>query len=150
MNFADSGLAAATAYYYKVEATDAFGNSAASTVASAKTAASTKASGAGCHINYTVSSSWSTGFQAAITISNTGSTNLTSWTLQWTFPQKQQVTSVWNATESERGEAVTLKSLSYNGAIAAGGNVTGIGFTANVSGTNSAPTAFTLNGVTCK
>ena len=155
VKFADSGLSAATHYYYRVRAEDIFGNSAVSAVVSAATEANPVkpapvTPAVSCHVAYTISNQWNGGFQAAITVTNTGSTKIASWTLKWSFGGKQQLSSAWNATASQSGEAITMQSMSYNGAIAPGGSVTGIGFTANFSGTNSVPAAFTLNGTACK
>jgi endoglucanase len=147
-SYSDTSTSAATSYYYVVESVDGFGSSNQSAQASAKTPAVT--SGAGCHVVYAVTSSWSGGFQGSISIQNTGSTSLNGWTLQWTFPNNQQVSDLWNGVESQSGEKVTITNESYNGSVAAGGTVTGIGFTASVGTTNAAPTSFTVNGVACK
>ncbi len=146
--FTDSNLTASTTYYYKVVAVDAHGSSASSSQASAKTLA--KPAGAACHVAYTVTNSWSTGFQAGVTIQNTGTTSLTGWTLQWTFANGQTITSFWGGAESQTAAVVTVTDLGYNGPIAPGGSVTGIGFTANIGTMNATPTNFTLNGVLCK
>jgi cellulase/cellobiase CelA1 len=99
-------------------------------------------------VNYSVTNSWPGGFQSAITINNTGSTAVSSWTLTWTFAGSQTINSLWNGSYTQSGSAVTVKSMSYNGSIAAGGNVSGIGFTAN--GTATTPASFAVNGTTCK
>ncbi|HET6704839.1 cellulose binding domain-containing protein, partial [Amycolatopsis sp.] len=52
------------------------------------------------------------------------------------------------ATFAQSGGAVTAKNLSWNGALAPNAS-TGIGFNGTYSGSNPAPTAFTLNGNTC-
>ena len=102
-----------------------------------------------CHIVYSITNSYPGGFQAAITIDNTGSTPLSNWTLKWTFAGNQQITNLWNGSLTQSGESETVNSLSYNGSIPAGGSYNGLGFTASVTGTNSAPTSFTLNGTPC-
>jgi cellulose 1,4-beta-cellobiosidase len=109
-----------------------------STTASAATA--------GCSVNYTVNQ-WDSGFTAQITLTNTGPA-LSTWTLGWTFAGNQKVTQGWNATITQNGQAVTAKDLGYNGAIATGGTAS-FGFNGSYSGTNTSPTAFTLNGVAC-
>jgi hypothetical protein len=43
---------------------------------------------------------------------------------------------------------VTVRNLSWNGAIAAGSSAA-FGFQGNYSGTNARPTGFTLNGTAC-
>ena len=146
--FENSGLAAHTTYYHRVKANDAVGASSPSGQASATTPST--ASGFGCHVTYTNVNQWNAGFQVAITIQNTGTVGLTSWELSWTFPNNQQITGLWNGSYVQRGEAVTVANLSYNGSIPAGSSYNGVGFTANYSGTNAAPSAFAINGVACR
>jgi cellulose 1,4-beta-cellobiosidase len=103
-----------------------------------------------CLIDYTISSQWPGGFGAAITINNTGTTALTSWTLTWTFANGQTITQLWNGAETQSGANVTVKSLSYNGSIPAGGSYNAMGFNGSWnSTTNAIPTAFSLNGTAC-
>lgn len=102
-----------------------------------------------CSVSYTIVNSWPGGFQAGISISNTGTAAISSWTLQWIFSGNQQISSLWGGNVSAQGESITVTNASYDGTIAAGGTVTGIGFTATYSGTNTVPTAFTLNGTLC-
>jgi endo-1,4-beta-xylanase len=101
-----------------------------------------------CHVVYAVSSQWNSGFTAQVTIGNTGSTALSGWTLTWTFPSGQTVSSGWNGSFSQSGSAVTVTNLSYNGSVPAGGS-TSVGFNGTWSGSNTAPTGFTLNNATC-
>ena len=102
-----------------------------------------------CSVGYSVTSTWSGGFNGGITIYNTGTTAITSWSLGFPFANGQVVSNSWNSTESQSGANVMLTNVSYNGNIAAGGNVSGIGFTASAGSTNAAPTSFSLNGVAC-
>jgi hypothetical protein len=147
--FSDTGLAPSTTYYYKVEAVDAAGSSAASAQASATTLASS--GGFACHIAYSITNQWSGGFQAAITINNTGTTGITNWTLTWAFANGQTITQIWNASETQSGANVTVNNLSYNGSIPAGGSYNGMGFNGSWNNTaNSAPASFAVNGTTCK
>jgi len=101
---------------------------------------------AGCAVTYTPNT-WSTGFTADVRITNLGDP-VTGWTLGFSFPGDQHITSGWSATYSQTGRAVTARSVDYNGALATGAS-TSIGFQATYTGTNAAPTAFTLNGVGC-
>ena len=102
-----------------------------------------------CTVDYVISPQNSSQFGAAITIVN-GSTAITSWTLTWSFANGQTVSSLWNGIETQSGANVTVKNESYNGSIAAGGSLTGIGFNGTWNGTtNAIPTAFSLNGTAC-
>jgi len=103
-----------------------------------------------CKVVYTISSQWSGGFGAAISIQNTGTTALSSWTLTWTFANGQTVSQLWNGTETQSGANVTVKNLSYNGSIAAGATLSGIGFNGTWNNvTNAIPVSFAVNGTTC-
>jgi len=103
-----------------------------------------------CVVDYTISNSWGGGFGAALTIKNTGTSALSSWTLTWSFANGQTITQFWNGTETQSGSNVTVKNLSYNGSIPAGGTVTGLGFNGTWNNsTNAIPTAISLNGTAC-
>ena len=144
-----TGLAASTTYQFVVVASDAAGTSAV-TRASATTQAVAGGGGGGtCHIGYTVVNSWSTGFQVQLSIQNTGAAAVAGWTLSWTFPGTQQVSSLWNGTAVQTGATVTVTNLSYNAAIAAGASYNDVGFTGAGSNGTTVPTSFTLNGVAC-
>ena len=100
----------------------------------------------GCAVTWTPNT-WNTGFTADVKVTNLGDP-VTGWTLGFSFPGDQHVTSGWNATFSQSGRAVTARNVDYNATLATGASV-GIGFQATYTGTNAAPAAFTLNGVAC-
>ncbi|GAA1499896.1 hypothetical protein GCM10009827_004040 [Dactylosporangium maewongense] len=101
----------------------------------------------GCRVSYTVNS-WNTGLTAAVTVTNGGSTAVNGWTLGFTLPSGQAVTSAWNATVTPASGAVTARNVSYNAAIPPGGSAS-FGFQANHTGNTGKPSAFTLNGTAC-
>ncbi|MGP8173077.1 MAG: cellulase family glycosylhydrolase [Terracidiphilus sp.] len=106
-------------------------------------------SGSTCTVDYVISPQNSSQFGAAITIKN-GSAAITSWTLTWSFANGQKVSQLWNGIETQSGANVTVKNEPYNGSIAAGGTLTGIGFNGTWNGTtNAIPTAFSINGTAC-
>ena len=110
--------------------------------------ATTSASAAsGCQATYSISSQWSGGFGANVSVANLGAA-ITSWTVAWTFPGNQQVTQLWNGTVSQSGEAVTVTNASYNGSVATNASLS-FGFNGSFSGTNTSPTQFSLNGTVC-
>lgn len=147
-SFTDTGLTASTTYFYKVEAADGAGVSAASPQASATTQ-SGGGGGFACHVGYTITNQWQGGFSVALNIQNTGTTNISSWKLTWSFANGQTVTQLWNGTVSQSGPNVTVNNLSYNGSIPAGSSYNGVGFNGAWSGSNSVPTSFAVNGTTC-
>jgi cellulase/cellobiase CelA1 len=95
-----------------------------------------------CSAAYSVPSSWSGGFQGQVVVTDTGNSPVNGWTLTWTFPGNQQITSLWNGTYTQSGKSVTVTSAPYDGTIQPGGSVS-VGFNANYSGTNTAPSSVT-------
>jgi hypothetical protein len=142
--YAATGLNSLSTYYYRVTAVNAGGESAATNQASATTAGALA-----CHVNYSVTSQWNDGFTGSMSIHNTGTIKVTSWTLTWTWPGNQDVTQAWEAHYKQSGDNVTLTNESYNGQIAEGATLSGIGFNASYHGSNTAPSAFYLNGTLC-
>jgi O-glycosyl hydrolase len=129
-----------------VTATDTTG---ASGSASFTWTVSTSGGGGGsCQVVYTTNSQWPGGFTAQVVITNTGSSAISSWSVGFTFPGDQQITSNFNGGFSQSGETATLTNASYNGSIAPGGSVTD-GFQGTWTNSDAAPTAFTLNGAAC-
>jgi acetylxylan esterase len=104
--------------------------------------------GGSCKVTYTTNSQWPGGFTAQVVIGNSGSSAISSWSLAFTFPGDQKITSNFNGGFSQTGENATLTNASYNGTIAPGGSITD-GFQGTWTNSDAAPTAFTLNGVTC-
>ncbi|MEV7867602.1 glycoside hydrolase family 18 chitinase [Streptomyces sp. NPDC088124] len=94
---------------------------------------------------YTKVSDWGTGFEGKWTVKNTGTTALSSWTVEWDFPSGTAVTSGWDADITGSGNHWTAKNKSWNGTLAAGASIS-FGF--NGSGTGS-PTGCKLNGASC-
>src|SRR5690349_17795614 len=103
--------------------------------------------GGACRVSDTISA-WNTGLTSNITITNTGSTAINGWTLTFTLPAGQAITSGWNATYAPTSGAVTARNMSYNGSLNPGGSTT-IGFQATHTGNTAAPSAFALNGAAC-
>src|SRR5215469_8255703 len=100
-----------------------------------------------CQVAYTVNSDWGTGFSIAITITNNGPA-ITSWTLGYAYTGNQTLAQGWSGNWSQSGKNITVTNASWNGSLATGGS-TQIGANFSYSGTNTAPTAFTLNGTAC-
>ncbi|GGN77280.1 chitinase [Streptomyces albiflavescens] len=94
---------------------------------------------------YTKTQDWGTGFEGKWTVKNTGTTAISSWTIEWDFPSGTSVTSAWDADVTNSGTHWTAKNKSYNGTLAAGASVS-FGF--NGAGSGS-PSNCTLNGGSC-
>jgi endo-1,4-beta-xylanase len=104
--------------------------------------------GGACSVAFTNTSQWTGGFVDQVVIGNTSSSTISGWTLKFTFPGDQQITSDFNGTASMSGENATLTNASYNGTIAPGGS-TQVGFQGTWTSSDASPTSFTLNGATC-
>ncbi|MBJ6647538.1 cellulase family glycosylhydrolase [Streptomyces sp. BSE7-9] len=142
-----SGLAADTSYTFAVYARDAAGNRSARSATVTVTTASGAAAGS-CAVAYRVTGEWPGGFQGEIVVRNTGSAAVDGWTLRWTFPAGQRITSLWGGTVTESGAEVSVAAAPYTATIPPSGSVA-LGFTGTRPGTNSSPTVFLLNGAEC-
>ncbi len=101
-----------------------------------------------CTVHYRVSSQWSGGFVAYVTIFNTGSTPIQGWTLTFTFSAGQRLSFGWNGRFTQNGAQVSVSDDGSDALIDPGVSVTP-GFMGSWSQSNPAPTAFALNGVSC-
>ncbi|MCX4852327.1 cellulase family glycosylhydrolase [Streptomyces canus] len=141
-----TGLTANTAYSFAVYARDAAGNRSARSAAVSVTTADTPAGS--CSVGYRVVGEWQGGFQGEIALRNTGTSAVSGWKLAFTFANGQTVSTMWGGTAAQSGGSVTVTPASYTHTIPAGGSVT-VGFIGSKGATNTAPTAFTLNGAAC-
>jgi poly(hydroxyalkanoate) depolymerase family esterase len=103
--------------------------------------------GGPCRVTYVVNP-WNTGLTADITITNTGTTTVNGWSLVFTLPSGQTITSPWNATYTPNSGQVTARNVGYNATIAPGAS-TSLGFQATHTGNTGRPNSFTLNGNAC-
>ncbi|MFF2191934.1 glycosyl hydrolase family 18 protein [Streptomyces sp. NPDC058157] len=94
---------------------------------------------------YTKVSDWGTGFEGKWTVKNTGTTTLSSWTVEWDYPAGTQVTSAWDATVTSSGTHWTGKNVGWNGTLAPGATIS-FGFNGTGPG---APTGCKVNGGSC-
>jgi endo-1,4-beta-xylanase len=147
-----TGLTPSTQYVVVVRARDGAGN--LSTASGAVTFTTLPGTGTGtCRVTYSAPN-WGggNGFTASITIANTGTTAINGWTLAFSYPSGQRLTPPgWGATWTQgQGSAnVTGTNLDWNRTLNPNGGNTSIGFNGTFTGTNPAPTSFTLNGTTC-
>jgi endo-1,4-beta-xylanase len=147
-----TGLTASTQFVIVIRARDGAGNLSAT---SGTVTFTTQAGGGGtgpCRVGYSASN-WgagSNGFTANITLTNTGTAAINGWTLAFSFPSGQQLTPPgWSATWAQNGANLTATNLDWNRTLAAGTGSTTFGFNGTFTGTNTAPTSFTLNGTAC-
>ncbi len=78
---------------------------------------------ASCTATYRNLNEWSSGFVGQVTVTNTSGSAVNRWSVTFTYPGDQQVTTSWNAVVNQSGSVVTATNASWDGAIAAGGSV---------------------------
>ncbi|WP_079025527.1 glycoside hydrolase family 18 chitinase [Streptomyces yangpuensis] len=94
---------------------------------------------------YTKVSDWGSGFEGKWVVKNTGTTTLTSWTVEWDYPAGTSVTSAWDATVTGSGTHWTARNVGWNGTLAPGATAS-FGFNGSGSG---APSGCKINGASC-
>jgi len=72
-----------------------------------------------CSAAIRVVGNWGSGWQGNVDVT-AGSRALTGWTLTWTWPGGQAISSSWNAQVTTSGSTVTARDAGWNGAVAAG------------------------------
>ncbi|MDX3661477.1 cellulose binding domain-containing protein [Streptomyces sp. ID05-26A] len=102
----------------------------------------------GCVVTYRVTGQWSGGFQASVTVRNTGTAPVNGWSLLWSFANDESVRDMWDASGWQYGRIVTASNASYNRQIPPDGSVQ-FGFNGTSRRTHTPPTAFTFNSVKC-
>ncbi|MET9951714.1 PQQ-dependent sugar dehydrogenase [Streptomyces sp. NPDC006339] len=100
-----------------------------------------------CRVDRTVKA-WGTGMTVDLTVTNTGSTPVNGWTLEFPLALGQTVASDWNTELTQGSNTITATNTSYNATIAPGASIT-LGYLAHHTGDASSPVRFTLNGDAC-
>jgi cellulose 1,4-beta-cellobiosidase len=119
---------------------------ASGTVADAASSPSAAPSAA-CVVDYTVESSWGTGFQARITITNEGAA-LSTWELQYSYAGSATLAEGQDASWSQSGADVTAARGREDGALASGAS-TSVSAKFSIDGKSATPAGFTLDGAPC-
>jgi endoglucanase len=102
----------------------------------------------GCEVDYKVTGQWSGGFNANVEVTNFGEP-IKNWDLEWTWPDGQSVTDMWNAKDKSKAESAKATGRGNNATLPASSS-TSFGFTGSWSGANTDPTEFRLNGRLCE
>jgi serine/threonine protein kinase len=88
-----------------------------------------------CQARYDLTNSWSTGYQAAVTITNLSGGQLVGWQVSWRLPGGQRVRSLWNGTFQQQGSSLVVRNASWNAVLAANTS-TSFGLEAGTPGTS--------------
>jgi len=100
-------------------------------------------SGQPCTATYAITSSWTGGYQAQVTVTNAGTGTLLGWTVNWTPPPGDTIISTWNGTFTQSGSLATMRNAGYNYSIPVGGSTT-FGLVAS-NGSTPAPPSLTCS-----
>jgi beta-glucosidase len=100
-----------------------------------------------CRVTYTTND-WSNGFTASVSVTNTATTAMNPWRLQWSFTAGQRVTQSWSARVTQSGADVSATGETWNPSLAPGATVT-FGFNGSHAGSNPRPASFTADGTAC-
>ena len=68
---------------------------------------------------YSKVSDWGSGFQAQYVLTNPMSVPLNTWSLQFSLPATEKITSMWGGTDTVGGTTHTVAAQSYDTTIAA-------------------------------
>jgi len=91
-----------------------------------------------CSAVATVQTQWQGGYVIQpLTITNTGTSAMTGWTVTFTLPSGHAMTGNWNVVASTSGQTVTFRNVGFNGALAPGAATTSVGFQASRPSTDS-------------
>jgi len=92
-----------------------------------------------------VQTQWQNGYVIQpLTITNTGSSTITSWTVTFTLPAGHALTGSWNAVVTTSGQNVTFRNVGFNGTLGPGASTTSVGFQASRPNGNTAlPSGYT-------
>lgn len=99
-----------------------------------------------CTATVSVTNTWQGGYQAAVTVTNTGRTVI-PWLISWNVPDGVTLVSGWNATVTQDADKILAAAPDWDHSLDASASVT-IGFVASGSA-DPPPSGVTLNGATC-
>ncbi|MQM26616.1 cellulose binding domain-containing protein [Glycomyces albidus] len=95
--------------------------------------------GSGCSAEIDVVNDWGSGWQGNLLVT-AGSGAVSGWTVTWTWPGGQRISSHWNADVTTSGSTVTAADVGWNGSVRAGQTISAWGFVATGSAATPAVT----------
>ncbi len=101
-----------------------------------------------CRVDYQLND-YSIGFSAAVTVTNTGTSDINGWSLVFDLPEKQTFTGGWGGVWTHDGNRVTAKDWVINASIKPGKSVS-LNLFGTSKGKAQSPKSFTLNNVGCE
>lgn len=100
----------------------------------------------GCTSVAMVQSQWGDGYVVQpVTVTSSGSSSITGWSVTFTLPAGHSVVGSWNAQFSPSGQTITATNMPYNGSLSAGGS-TSFGFqVSRPSGNTQTPSGYSCS-----
>ncbi|NBM20129.1 lytic polysaccharide monooxygenase [Streptomyces sp. GC420] len=77
--------------------------------------------GTECSATQRITGQWNGGYQAEVTVENTGSHPILGWMTEFTLPDGQRIDSLWNGTVTSQGQDVMVHNAGWNGSLNVGG-----------------------------
>ena len=104
----------------------------------------------GLMANFAVTQTWSSGFEGDYTVTNNSNATVNSWSLTFTLPTGEAVTSAWNGTLSQSGSSYTITSPSWASPLAPGASADVVGMDISTGATQTPPQSCAINGLPCQ
>src|SRR5260221_427312 len=89
-------------------------------MATIATPAAHAADNTGLIASFGITSTWGAGFEGGYTVTNKSTHTVTSWTITFTLPTTEAVTSSWNGTLTHSGTQYTITSPTWEAPLAPG------------------------------
>ena len=100
-------------------------------------------------VSYQAGTSWGTGYDGQYTITNSGTSSVSGWTLGFRLPAGTSISSLWDGSYTDDGGLVTVTSDGWDAAVAPGESVA-VGFVTASAGQAGQPSDCTVNGAACQ
>jgi mannan endo-1,4-beta-mannosidase len=141
-SFTNDGLPNDTTFRYQVTASNAAGTSPPSNTVTVTTTGG--GTSGGCTAVATVQNQWGNGYVVQpVTVTNTGTSTTTSWSVSFTLPAGHSVVGSWNAQFSGTTGTINATNMGYNGTLSPSSN-TSFGFqVSRPDGNTQTPTGYT-------
>ena len=99
--------------------------------------------------SFGITSTWGAGFEGGYTVTNKSTHTVTSWTITFTLPATEAVTSSWNGTVTHTGTQYTITSPTWEAPLAPGDSAPVVGMDFSYTGSVVPPSACLINNGPC-
>ena len=97
-----------------------------------------------CSASYLITGTWPGGYEAKSVV-KAGAGAITGWSLNWTYPEAETVTNLFNGSYLQTGQHVAVVNANYNGSLAAGATTTVYFLVTDASPTDAPPATVTCS-----